>query len=212
MRRDTVALALSALALAAALVLPVQAGSSGGGVVLSSAGAITFAAGTATAITGPSDVALVVTAAASRGLTLGAAEGQVTKITGIVDLPGDGAKNGETFKLQSLSEITTLSLVASTTDTTFQVPAGALILAVSYRCTTQIDGVTSCSLGTTASTTLFWSGVGSIFTAGATKTNCATAYNSPTSAVSLRITFNATPTAGAVRFTCWYLVPTAATG
>lgn len=127
------------------------------------------------------------------------------------------ASNGGTMTRQAYSELLTLSTSGTTTDTSANLlPAGAIILAVATRVTTEISGggVTAFSVGDSTTAARFSASAGGL-TANSTRVglqhqqgSVATDAAGPvqTAAAKVRITTDATPTAGVVRITVWALV------
>lgn len=115
--------------------------------------------------------------------------------------------NGQRLAVKKLTELTTIA-AAATTDTTIQMPAGALILSVSTRVTTVIPTATSFSVGDAVSATRF--GTSATISTAATTTDVGTLagayYNA--SAAAVRLTMNGgSPAAntGRVRVTIFYI-------
>ena len=112
--------------------------------------------------------------------------------------------NGESVQTGTLSEEITLSTGGTTTDSTIQMPAGAVITGITARITRTVtgSGVASLSIGDSSNATRF-SSAGLGLTVSQTLTVLA---NSPqTSAAAVRITANGgTPTAGKVLLTITY--------
>jgi lysophospholipase L1-like esterase len=111
---------------------------------------------------------------------------------------------GENVQDGTLSENITLSTVATTTDSTIQLPAGSMIVGITARITQTItgSGVTSLSIGDASNTTRFTSAG-----LGLTVSQTLTALSSSvqTAAAAVRITANGgTPTAGQVLLTINY--------
>jgi hypothetical protein len=118
--------------------------------------------------------------------------------------------NGQLFSaLQSLTELTTIA-AAATTDTAIQMPAGAVVLAVSVRTTVTIPTATSYSVGDSGSATRFnTANVGVAATSTDAGTKAGAYYNA--GALSIRFTMNGgTPAnnAGRVRVTIYYYTVT----
>lgn len=116
--------------------------------------------------------------------------------------------NGQALAVKALTELTTIA-AAATTDTTIQMPAGAIVLAVSVRVTTVIPTATNFTVGDSGSAARFSTAAVS---AAATSTDPGTkagAYYNAT-ALSIRITPDGTPAAntGRVRVTIYYLEST----
>jgi hypothetical protein len=130
---------------------------------------------------------------------------------GIYDQSGgawrqEGA-NTQSLDIRTLTELTTIA-AAATTDTTIQLPAAALVLAVSSRVTTQPPGTTTTDIGISGSTTRYGTGIS---TAGGTTnpgTLAGVLYNA--SAVSVRYTPNTSPSnnSGRIRTTIHYILIT----
>ena len=120
-----------------------------------------------------------------------------------------GGGNGQQLNLLRLTELTTIA-AAATTDTTIQMPAGAIILGVSVRVTVVIPTAATFTVGDSGSAARFNTGA-NVSTAVDT-TNAGTKagayYNA--SALAVRITPNAQPAnnSGRVRVTIHYLTVT----
>jgi hypothetical protein len=116
--------------------------------------------------------------------------------------------NGQALSLLSLTELTTIA-AAATTDTTIQMPAGAIVMAVSVRVTTVIPTATTFTVGDSGSAARFSTAAVSV-AAGSTDpgTKAGAYYNA--SALAVRITPNGTPAAntGRVRVTIFYFAST----
>lgn len=132
--------------------------------------------------------------------------------------------NGQAFAIASLSELVTLSTSGATTDSTIDLPAGSIILAVTARITTTIAGIDSTSLQLGDPTTAARFGSAAAFTAGTTAIgitalngNITTTAAGPTQAASAKVRLTLaggadnTPSAGAVRIVINYIVFTAPT-
>jgi hypothetical protein len=116
--------------------------------------------------------------------------------------------NGQYAAVLSLTELTTIA-AAATTDTTIQMPANAIILAVSVRVTTAIPTATNFTVGDSGSATRFsTAAVSSALNSTDPGTKAGAYYNA--SATSVRITPDATPGAntGRVRVTIHYILVT----
>jgi hypothetical protein len=120
--------------------------------------------------------------------------------------------NGQSLNIKNLTELTTIA-AAATTDTTIQLPAGAIILSVSVRVTTVIPTATTFDVGDSGSATRF--NTASVAVAANSTdvgTKAGAYYNA--SATAVRLTMNGTPPAantGRVRVTISYIdvtVPT----
>lgn len=114
--------------------------------------------------------------------------------------------HGASQSFLELEELTTLSTGGVTTDTTIQVPAGAIFLGVTVRTQTGVVGASAYDVGVSGNTTKFASAVSG--TLGASLA-CPIAPELNASAVSVRITANGTPSAGKVRVSLHYLTLTA---
>lgn len=124
-------------------------------------------------------------------------------------LVAPSSANGQKLGLTELTELTTIA-AAATTDTTIQMPAGAIVMGVSVRVTTVIPDATSFDVGDSGSATRFSTasvGVAANSTDAGTKAGAY--YNA--SALSVRLTMNGTPPAantGRVRVTIYYFLST----
>lgn len=114
--------------------------------------------------------------------------------------------NGQYISALSLTELTTIA-AAATTDTTIQMPAGAIILAVSVRNTVAVTCTSTYSVGDSGNSTRFASGVSKAV--NTTNGGAVTPYLNA-SALSVRITPDTTPSdaTGRVRVTIHYFLPT----
>lgn len=117
--------------------------------------------------------------------------------------------NAQTLGLLCLTELTTIA-AAATTDTTIQMPAGAVVMAVSARVTTAIPDATTFDVGDSGSATRF-STASVAVAANSTDagTKAGAYYNA--GALSVRLTMNGTPPAantGRVRVTIYYFLST----
>ncbi len=141
--------------------------------------------------------------------TIGTVDGKIlfinTDNTSQISLDNGSAGNGQIFKaVNTLTELTTIA-AAATTDTTIQMPANSVVLAVSVRVTTVIPTAATFTVGDSGSATRFSTAAVS---AAATSTDPGTKagayYNA--SALSIRITPNAQPAdnSGRVRTTIYY--------
>ena len=119
--------------------------------------------------------------------------------------------NGQSMNIKSLTEATTIA-AAATTDTTIQIPANSIVLAVSVRVTTVIPTAATFTVGDSGIAARFsTAAVSSAATSTDPGTKAGAYYNA--SALSVRITPNLTPGAatGVVRVTIHYIdvtVPT----
>lgn len=127
--------------------------------------------------------------------------------------------NGQTSEVSMLSENLVLSTSGTTTDTTMQLPAGAIILAVTARVTTTITTATDWSVGDPTTAARFISAQTTL-TSGFTKVGLNQMQGSvstdaagpvQTTAASVRVTTTGTPGAGAIRLTIHYYMPVAPT-
>lgn len=116
--------------------------------------------------------------------------------------------NGQSVALLELSELTTIA-AAATTDTTIQMPAGAIVLAVNTRVTTVIPTATTFTVGDSGSAARFsTAAVSTAANSTDAGTKAGAYYNA--SALSVRITPDLTPAnnTGRVRVTIVYLLST----
>lgn len=117
--------------------------------------------------------------------------------------------NGQLFSaVQQLTELTTIA-AAATTDTAIQMPAGAVVLAVSVRVTTVIPTAATFTVGDSGSAARFsTAAVSTAATSTDAGTKAGAYYNA--SALSVRITPNLTPAnnTGRVRVTIYYYTVT----
>ncbi len=130
--------------------------------------------------------------------------------------------NGGTMVRKCFSELLTLSTSGTTTDTAANLlPVGSIILSVTSRVTTEISGggVAAFSIGDGTTAARFSASAGGL-TAGSTRVGLqamqggvATDATGPvqTAAAAVRITTDATPSAGVVRLQVWALVFSAPT-
>lgn len=116
--------------------------------------------------------------------------------------------NGQSRNVQQLSELTTIA-AAATTDTTIQMPAASVVLAVTVRVVTVIPTAATFTVGDSGNATRFSTAAVSS-AAGSTDpgTKAGAYYNA--SALSVRFTPNAQPAAatGQVRVTIFYYTVT----
>jgi hypothetical protein len=117
--------------------------------------------------------------------------------------------NAQSTAIKQLTELTTIAAAADT-DTTIQIPAGAILLGVTARVTVTITGTTTFDLGITGDTDKFGAAVSS--TAATTRVGSITPELNA-SAISVKITPNTTPSdnAGRVRITIHYIELAAST-
>ena len=127
------------------------------------------------------------------------------------DLRFAGA-NGQIMAVQSITELTTIA-AAATTDTTIQMPAGAVVLAVDVRVTVAIPTAATFTVGDSGSAARFNTGASVAVAAGTTNagTKAGAYYNA--SALSVRLTPDVQPAdnSGRVRVTIHYYLVTPAT-
>lgn len=122
-------------------------------------------------------------------------------------------ENGQYAQITALTESHTLA-AAATSDTTIQIPAGAMVLGVDIRVTTEITGCDTLDVGVAGATTRY--GTGIALTAGTTNATCATVsaptiYQSATAIRFSAIGGGASFTAGVVRVTVHLVQISAAT-
>lgn len=133
----------------------------------------------------------------------------VTHLWGDLTLHTPGLSGTQLISFKSLTEVTTIA-AAATTDTTIQMPAGAIILAVSLRVTAAITCTTNFNIGDSGSATRF----GTNISKAVTTTNAGTvAPYVNAAALAVRITPDTTPSdnTGRVRVTIHYIQVTAPT-
>jgi hypothetical protein len=123
-----------------------------------------------------------------------------------------GSANGQLLNVKTLTELTTVAAAAST-DTSIQMPAGAIILAVSTRVTVAFPTAATTTIGDSGSAARFNTGSNMLTAAGTTNagTKAGAYYNA--SALSVRITPDTPPAnnSGRIRVTIHYIDVTAAT-
>jgi len=138
--------------------------------------------------------------------TAGTVETARIGYTGTLKLSG---ANAQSTGLYQLSELTTIA-AAATTDTTIQMPAGAIILGVTARVTVAVTCTTNFNIGDSGSATRFGTGISKA--ANTTNVGSVAPYLNA-SALSVRITPDTTPSdnTGRVRITIYYFLMTAAT-
>lgn len=120
--------------------------------------------------------------------------------------------SGQRLDVKMLTELTTIA-AAATTDTTIEMPAGAIILAVPVRVTVVIPTATTFTVGDSGSAARFNTGSNVAVAAGTTDkgTKAGAYYNA--SALPITITPDGTPGAatGRVRVSIFYIEVTALT-
>lgn len=144
--------------------------------------------------------------------------GTGTTVGASLRVDGTGATHGETFKIESASELLTLSTVGLTTDTTANLlPANSIILAVDTRVTTTITTTTNWAVGD-ATTAARFSAANGTLTSGTNQVGISqhggsgAASDLQTAAAKVRITCTGSnPGAGSVRITVHYIQFTAPT-
>ena len=139
---------------------------------------------------------------------IGAATGTSLALTGAAgaaSLAANGA-NGQLLKIGVLEELTTIA-AAATTSTTIQIPAGAIVLAVSVRVTTVIPTAASMTVGDGTTAAKFNTGSNIAVAAGTTDVGTKAGAVYYASATSIVFTPNATPSGatGRVRTTIFYI-------
>ena len=114
--------------------------------------------------------------------------------------------NGQQLAVSVLEELTTIA-AAATTSTTIQIPAGAIVLAVSVRVTTVIPTAASMTVGDGTTAAKFNTGSNIAVAAGTTDVGTKAGPTYYASATSIVFTPNATPSGatGRVRTTIFYL-------
>ncbi len=115
--------------------------------------------------------------------------------------------NGQKISLLALTELTTIA-AAAFTDTTIQVPAGAIAIGASVRVTTIIPTAATFDVGVAGATTRY--GTGLLVAAGTTNPGTNDALRFYSASTSIRFTPNLQPLAatGVVRTTIYYLTIT----
>lgn len=116
--------------------------------------------------------------------------------------------NAQSVAIQQLTELTTIA-AAATTDTTIQMPAGAIVMAVNVRVTTVIPTAATFTVGDSGSAARFsTAAVSTAATSTDAGTKAGAYYNA--SALSIRITPNLTPAdnTGRLRVTIYYFLST----
>ena len=120
--------------------------------------------------------------------------------------------NGQSLQVQTLTELTTIAAAATTT-TTIQMPAGAVVLAVSVYVVTAIPTATTFTVGDAGSAARFNTGSNVAVAAGTSNagTKAGAYYNA--TAAGILITPSTSPGAatGTVRVTIHYIEVTAPT-
>jgi hypothetical protein len=116
-------------------------------------------------------------------------------------------ENGNLMQIQSLTELTTIA-AAATTDTTIQIPANAIVIAVSVRVTTAIPTAATFDIGVSGATARYGTGISTAANTISPGTLDNTRYYSVAAAI--RITPNLTPAdaTGRVRVTIHYIAVT----
>lgn len=123
-------------------------------------------------------------------------------------LPAAYGANGQALQILSLTELVTIAN-AATTDSTIQMPAGAIILGVPVRVTVAIPTATTFTVGDSGSAARFSTAAVSVnLNSTDAGTKAGAYYNA--SALAIRITPNGTPgtNAGRVRVTIFYILVT----
>lgn len=114
-----------------------------------------------------------------------------TEVRGFVDLNGDLGfsmlDNGQQATIETVTELTTI-LAAATTDTAIQIPAGALVFAVSVRVTTVIPTSTDFDVGVAGAVNRY--GDALAVAAGTTFEGTTDAFRYYVGATSIRLTMN----------------------
>jgi len=145
----------------------------------------------------------------SEAISMGSASDATITRTGAGGLSYGGTGNGQLVAVKTLSEVTTIADAATST-TTIQLPANALILAVSVRVTTVIPIAATFTV-TSSNPTKTWNTAAVSAAAGSTDPGTLGGVASQTTAAGVVITPNATPTGGGtgrVRVTIHYITIT----
>lgn len=121
-----------------------------------------------------------------------------------------GVGNGQLLGIKQLTELTTIA-AAATTDTAIQIPANAIVIAVSVRVTVVIPTATAFDYGVSGATNRYGAAISPA--ANTTFPGTIDALRYYAAAAAIRITPDATPAAntGRVRVTIHYLDVTAPT-
>jgi len=123
------------------------------------------------------------------------------------DLYVNRGANAQQLAVQSITELTTIA-AAIYTDTTIQIPANSIVVGVSGRVTVQPGGTTTVDCGVSGFTARYADDISTV--AGQTWTGIIDGTRAYTTAVSVRLTPDTTPsdTAGRVRVTIHYITIT----
>lgn len=158
----------------------------------------------------------------SGGLYWGQGGGQINGAKTVIESDGDiftegairaGGTNAQYAQLATLTELHTLA-AAGTSDTTIQIPAGAMVVGVSVRVTTLITGCTTFDVGVAGATTRYGTGIAlAATTTNATASTDAapTIYQAATAIRLSAVGGGASFTAGVVRVTVHYIQTSAPT-
>lgn len=143
-------------------------------------------------------------------MILGTAAKRMSDV-GATALSAYGA-NGQSCRILQLTELTTIA-AAATTDTAIQIPAGAIVLAVSVRVTVVIPTAATFTVTATTGGTQFNTGTNVSTAANTTDAGTKAGAFYQAAASLIRITPNAQPAAntGRVRVTIYYVLSTAPT-
>ena len=128
------------------------------------------------------------------------------------DLFFNGGTNAQSLAIKSLTEETTLAVGEATKDTTIQIPAGAVVLAVTGRVTTGSGVVSTVDIGVSGALTRYATGI-DISAAGATWLGTMDAARYYAAATAITITPNAAleTDPAKLRITIHFYLPTAPT-
>jgi len=128
------------------------------------------------------------------------------------DLFFNGGTNGQSLAIKSLTEETTVAVGETTKDTTIQIPAGAVVLAVAGRVTTGSGVVSTVDIGVSGALTRYATGI-DISAAGATWLGTMDATRYYAAATAITITPNAAleTNPAKLRITIHFYLPTAPT-
>ena len=120
-----------------------------------------------------------------------------------ITLKLNGGANGQVLNHQVLTELTNIA-AAAFTDTTIQIPADAVVDAVSYYVSVQPPGTATADVGVAGATTRYGTGLSTAATTASPGTVDASRYYA--AAVSIRITPNGVPsdTTGRIRIVIYY--------
>jgi hypothetical protein len=164
--------------------------------------------GSAVAVTVGSDNSFVTAGAKLLSVLNGSSGGyERANIDYLGNLAINKINNGQVLEVKTLTELTTIDAAATTT-TAIQIPAGAIVIAVSTRVTVVIPTAATYSIGVAAAATRYCTGIS--VAAGTTDPGTADALRYYSAATGILITPNASPAAntGRMRVTIHYILIT----